>query len=336
MGTIKIGSSANRKGITVEPRAVLFNGSNVKKIMSGVVTIWSNLKALVPTMTSNTTPSGVASASSFYASGYEAWKAFDNGGGVWNSTATSDNWLQYKFENPVKLEYANIGRISDGYNNKTQIKYKIQVSTDGVNWKDVSSEKTAVNETNVTIPFINAECCVYCRVLQTSGTYGMSIDYLQFYGSQLVGLVPTMTSNTTPSGVASASTETSNAAGVAYAYKAFTNEAPNATTGANYWYSIKTNGEWLEYKFERNVVVKMVKLSVVDTKSGSTMQLKVQAYKNNEWVDISNVETCTSTGTAMTPEYITCNNDISSTRIRILRTGGTCEYTALGWVQYYG
>lgn len=40
MGIIKIGSSANRKGITVDPSVILFNGNNVKKIMSGAVTVW--------------------------------------------------------------------------------------------------------------------------------------------------------------------------------------------------------------------------------------------------------------------------------------------------------
>lgn len=40
MGTIKIGSSKDKKGVTINPSTVLFNGKNVKKIMSGLTEIW--------------------------------------------------------------------------------------------------------------------------------------------------------------------------------------------------------------------------------------------------------------------------------------------------------
>lgn len=40
MGIIKIGSSKNKKGVTIEPSTILFNGNNVKKIMSGITEIW--------------------------------------------------------------------------------------------------------------------------------------------------------------------------------------------------------------------------------------------------------------------------------------------------------
>ena len=40
MGTLKIGSSKDKKGTTIEPSFVLFNGNNVKKIMSDTTKIW--------------------------------------------------------------------------------------------------------------------------------------------------------------------------------------------------------------------------------------------------------------------------------------------------------
>ena len=64
MGTIKIGSSSIQKGITIDPSIVLFNGNNVKKIMKDATTIWEDLKALIPTMTSNSMDGITLSASS--------------------------------------------------------------------------------------------------------------------------------------------------------------------------------------------------------------------------------------------------------------------------------
>lgn len=64
----------------------------------------SVLNVKVPVMTSNTTPSGVASAESEY-TGNPAWKAFDGN----NTTAsnmessTLTKWIQYQFERAVKI-----------------------------------------------------------------------------------------------------------------------------------------------------------------------------------------------------------------------------------------
>jgi hypothetical protein len=67
-----------------------------------------NGRGLVPVMTSNTTPSGVASASSFYTSGYEAYKAFDgNFSTLWvTSSGVTNNYVAYEFTSPVKAKLA--------------------------------------------------------------------------------------------------------------------------------------------------------------------------------------------------------------------------------------
>ena len=53
------------------------------------------IKALIPTMTSNTTPSGVCSASSIYNSSYPAWRGFDgdprDSTPGWNSVTGESN-----------------------------------------------------------------------------------------------------------------------------------------------------------------------------------------------------------------------------------------------------
>lgn len=52
---------------------------------------------VIPIMTSNTAPSGVASASSEYSAVYPAWKAFDKSPGGWQTTAGTSGWLAYEF-----------------------------------------------------------------------------------------------------------------------------------------------------------------------------------------------------------------------------------------------
>ena len=65
------------------------------------VTYTSNL---IPTMTSNTAPSGTASASSEYQGTYLAYKAFDNSSTTrWLSNYTVNPWLSYEFPTTKKI-----------------------------------------------------------------------------------------------------------------------------------------------------------------------------------------------------------------------------------------
>ena len=62
---------------------------------------------VIPTMTSNTSPSGTAKASSIYSSGgWEAFRAFDNiaESGWVSSNGTPFGWLEYDFQTPKCIE----------------------------------------------------------------------------------------------------------------------------------------------------------------------------------------------------------------------------------------
>ena len=75
---------------------------------------------VVPTMTGNTSPNGTASASTTYAAGYAAWKAFDkvySSDNKWGSDGPSTGWLQFAFDN--------------GLSAKTIISYKVYADTSG-------------------------------------------------------------------------------------------------------------------------------------------------------------------------------------------------------------
>lgn len=192
MGTIKIGSSANRKGITVEPSVVLFNGSNVKKIMRGLTTIWEDIKALVPPMTSNTTPVGEVIAISSH-NNNPAYYAFDDSlSTLWGSNSTSTPvWVGYKFENSVCAKKATVIFDYSSTYYVTSCTYKYQASNDNSEWVDISPLITigsqSGNSNGCTDVLNNSKNYLYYRIYITEQTINSaifkgSIFELQFYG----------------------------------------------------------------------------------------------------------------------------------------------------------
>ena len=85
--------------------------ANVDSITNAATTVGT----AVPAMTSNTTPSGIASASTFYGSGYEAYRAFLNGnsGGPFIA-GTAPFWLAYEFTSPKIIDRYDMA-IGIGY-----------------------------------------------------------------------------------------------------------------------------------------------------------------------------------------------------------------------------
>ncbi|MFJ7918115.1 hypothetical protein ACIQY2_25550, partial [Lysinibacillus sp. NPDC096396] len=68
-----------------------------------------------PQMTNNTTPKGIASASSIYSTNYDAWKAFDKVRLTDSSWATPSGiktgWLSYEYKEPISItKYSIVSR----------------------------------------------------------------------------------------------------------------------------------------------------------------------------------------------------------------------------------
>lgn len=138
-----------------------------------------NNVALVPTMTSNTSPSGVVSASSEVAtSERQAYKAFDgNDTTRWAvETTNSTDYLQYKFASPVvvkKIEHLAI----------TANKYTVKASNDGTTWTDLCSITCQQNVTETfNVPNNNAYLYYRLAVDTSLSTTRATISTLQFYG----------------------------------------------------------------------------------------------------------------------------------------------------------
>lgn len=108
------------------------------------------LTPLIPIMTSNTTPSGIASRSSVWANDFEAWHAFNRvsvRNNMWEADGKTSQWLQYEFPNNVKSYILEID-LSSAYPAATRYtdSYYLQVSSDGTNWENILTVNPTYDE----------------------------------------------------------------------------------------------------------------------------------------------------------------------------------------------
>lgn len=184
MSKIVIGSPSDKKGITVTPSKIMFNANNVKKMMKGINVIWiAEPIALIPTMTSNTTPSGTVSAS---AETQPAYYAFDgNEDTYWYTYGNEGSYIQYKFEQARCVRKISVQTYYSGYNGLIK-KFKVQASNDGSTFIDltdtiINSNQSDKGKSEYTIN--NSEKYLYYRVYTVeSGAYS-GWRSIQMYGN---------------------------------------------------------------------------------------------------------------------------------------------------------
>ena len=104
-------------------------------------------RVATPVMTSNTTPSGVASASRQYQN-RSPWYCFRQtiGGNSENwivQNPSNTDWIQYKFDEAIKIEKMDIGNLDDSNMHVKTV--KLQGSNDGLTFTDI---QTCVIESN--------------------------------------------------------------------------------------------------------------------------------------------------------------------------------------------
>lgn len=132
--------------------------------MALTVTYSSNL---IQTMTSNTAPSGVASCSTVYTTGYEAYKAFDGSTATyWDSADTiTTGWLCYQFPSLQKIAQYTIK--SNNLPTQAPKTWTFEGSNNGSTWTILD---TRTNETSWgskekrTYQFTNANNYIYYRI----------------------------------------------------------------------------------------------------------------------------------------------------------------------------
>ena len=155
---------------------------------------WNELIALIPTMTSNTSPSGIASGSSLASSYYQHYYAFCNGTCISGATsawipAINDNspYIQYQFNTARIVVKAKVYLSRTLVNQGQSPTYSIKASNDGTNWITLLSNQTGtLNEVTIDIP--NNTSYSYYRLqfnqsINQSALVGTWRVYkLQFYG----------------------------------------------------------------------------------------------------------------------------------------------------------
>lgn len=301
------------------------------------------LNTKVPTMTSNTTPSGECISSGMDGS-YPEWKSFDGN----NSTAsypssrtTKDTYyLGYVFPSPIIVNKCKIyGSFSASY--------YADVAVYGGN--DLSSLTKLSDVTRITtttgtdhyLEFSNGNAYTYYVIkventnapyIHLKNNYALNIAGLQFYGrtpinkTKYVPLVPTMTSNTTPSGVASADSEYNNA------FHAFDYVWDSSNMG---WIPANnSSGHWLKYEFPNPVLVKSFKIGSRYAATDVTFKLQ-GSNDDSTWDDLTDAISPTPSTSASSyklvwSEYELEDNTIPYKYYRLYLLSGGIYNTSYG------
>jgi hypothetical protein len=156
--------------------------------------------SMIPVMTSDTTPSGVASASSIYAGNQQAWKAM-NGTNLdindcWISAAGyTSGWLQYKFTSPkIAGGYSLTSRLAGSTWNMCK-DWTLQASNTGAFIGEQVTLDTRVGETSWGLDetrnfyFDNFTPYLYYRIVVTSVNGGSEIEIAEFGIFELISEV---------------------------------------------------------------------------------------------------------------------------------------------------
>jgi hypothetical protein len=128
----------------------------------------------VPAMTSETTPSGVASDSGHF-TGREGWTAFDRASGSYFALASSyPQWIKYEFPSTeIITSYSIESEVVDPVFSRTPTEFKLQGSNDDSIWVDLDSQTGIVWGSGETKrwSFANATNYLYYRLYVTDTLY---------------------------------------------------------------------------------------------------------------------------------------------------------------------
>ncbi len=127
----------------VEPPATTAGATTTVAATTTIPTTTGISANIIPTMTSNTAPSGIASASAFFASGYSPWYAFaynlPNGDQQTWVSSGNNGWLQYQF--PVAhtvIRYQITNR--DEPMTRAPANWTFAGSNDGTSWTTLDTQ----------------------------------------------------------------------------------------------------------------------------------------------------------------------------------------------------
>ncbi|RTL04945.1 hypothetical protein EKK58_09060, partial [Candidatus Dependentiae bacterium] len=258
-------------------RLDLVNSSGFNTAVAGVVDNSPQGGALVPLMTSNSAPSGTASASSSYGGGYEAYRAFDQSqANAWLSSAGSTGWLEYQFPSAKTVSHYSI-RI-DAENTRAPTAFTFE-GYNGSTW-DVLDTRSSISWVAGEIKFFAlASNQTYTRfrvnVTNVGGGGYVKISEMQIYLGNCPQ-IPFMTSSSSPAGTVVTSAEQGG-------YEGW--RAMDDDYASSYW-SPNTGGVGtLEYNFGSSRTIGSFSLSSrSDVVNGMPKDFTFQYHNGSTWV----------------------------------------------------
>ena len=173
----EINSNLSRYNVDTDSLDIYVNGKIVGSLYCG----FQALSALIPTMTSATTPSGeVITNSEFSADNHYAWHAFDGDDNTyWTPNGESAlGYVGYHFTKPVTARQAKV----KFYNQAGTVVF--QASNDGSTWTDLAAVVNPVSKQETTIDLQNSTGYSYYRANITSKTTWGGIYSMQLYGRE--------------------------------------------------------------------------------------------------------------------------------------------------------
>lgn len=295
--------------------------------------------ALVPTMTSDTSPSGVAIAS-MEASGAEAYKAFDGDNSTsWSGSETSNSWVGYDFGE--KTQISGFFLYPEGAGNTApsgcRVKnYKIEGSDDGLSWTTLTTKQyTASNATGDDYELFANYRCYRCYVEDnySGGSFVISIGTLQFKFKGITDNANAMTyigannycadtllndadwlhaifESSYKDSVLNAQIPTMTSNNQPSGVASSTSDYSSSTTAfrafdktSNGWLSVKSQApSYVEYAFPSDIVPKVVTMKAGAYSAGSAISDKLQMSKDDStFVDIK-ICSVSATGQTFTQE----------------------------------
>ena len=145
------------------------------------------LEALIPKMTSNTTPSGVVIYSTEYSSQYSAYRSFDGNSSTWwvPTANATNNYIGYKRDDLEIVKKIVINFHLEGSVSRT---FKVQASVNGTdNFEQIATFNTVSGQTKVIVD-LSTNTTVYKAIrIFCSSTIATANDLIvpvemQFYG----------------------------------------------------------------------------------------------------------------------------------------------------------
>mgnify|MGYP002347533338 CR=1 FL=1 len=150
---------------------------------------------LIPIMTSNTTPSGIASASGYYDLAYNAFKAFDHINSsiyCWYTNNIPTGWLQYKFTNSQRVVKYLVTSRNISSNTDLPMgapkSWTFEGSNDGTNFNILDTQQNItdwISDETKEFTFNNINTYLYYKIniSASNSTAALGIGELQMFAA---------------------------------------------------------------------------------------------------------------------------------------------------------